>query len=187
MLVVNLIPSFMKTKILVYMLLLIVFAAFSSCGLLDKADDVSFDVTLPLDFVINETADNPGGKAYASTKLLDATADPEVAKYASKIKEFKVNKITYTISSVNPAGVTFNSGSIVVSSTGTTIATAGNVALTSVSDVELTANTAGFNELAAKLLDDKKEEIKLQGTFTKTPIAFNLSCKFYVTITANAL
>jgi hypothetical protein len=177
----------MKTKALLSILILTVFGTFSSCDLLDKADDVSFDVTLPLNFVINEGEDNPSGKAYSDTELLDATSDPDVAKYASKIKEFKVNKITYSISSVNPGGVTFNSGSIVVSSTGTTIASAGNVGLTSVSDVELTANTAGFNELAAKLLDDKQEEIKLQGTFTSTPIAFTLSCKFYVTITANAL
>jgi hypothetical protein len=180
-------PTIMKTKSIISILLLIAFGTFSSCDLFDKADDVSFDVTLPLDFSINETADNPGGKAYADTKLLDATSNAEVAKYASKIKEFKVNKITYTISSVNPGGVTFNSGTLVVSSSGTTIATAGNVALTNVSDVELSANTAGFNELAANLLDDKQEEVKLQGTFTKTPIAFTLSCKFYVTITANAL
>jgi len=177
----------MKTKALLSILLLIVFGTFSSCEIFDKADDVSFDVTIPLNFTINETVNNPSGASYADVELLDANANSEVAKYANKIKEFKVNKITYTISSVNPAGVTFNSGSIVVSSTGTTIATAGNVSVASVSDVELSANTAGFNELAERLLDDKKEEIKLQGTFTKTPIAFTLACKFYVTITANAL
>lgn len=177
----------MKTKSQLSILILIVFSAFSSCDLLDKADDVSFDTTIPLTFIIDENADNPGGMSYSDTQLLDATSDPEVAKYASKIKEFKVNKITYTISAVDPSGVTFNSGTIVVASSGTTIATAGNVALTSVADVELSANTAGFNELASKLLDDKKELIKLQGTFTKTPIQFNLACKFYVTITANAL
>jgi len=177
----------MKTKSIFPILFLIAFGTFSSCDLFDKADDVSFDTTLPLTFVINETVDNPGGKAYTATQLLDATSDPEVARYASKIKEFKVNRITYSISSVNPGGITFNNGEILVSSTGTKIATAGNVALTDVSDVELTANTAGFNELATKLLDDKKEEIKLQGTLTKTPIAFTLSFKFYITITANAL
>lgn len=177
----------MKTKAQISILLLIVFSAFSSCDLLDKADDVSFDTTIPLTFIIDENAVSDAPVSYSDTQLLDATSDPEVAKYASKIKEFKVNKITYSISAVDPSGVTFNSGTIVVASTGTTIATAGNVALTSVSDVELSANTAGFNELASKLLDDKEEMIKLQGTFTKTPIAFTLSCKFYVTITANAL
>lgn len=177
----------MKIKAKLSILLLVVFSAFSSCDLLDKADDVSFDTTLPLTFIIDENADNPGGMSYSDTQLLDATSDPEVAKYANKIKEFKVNKITYSISAVDPSGVTFNSGSIVVASSGTTIASAGNVSLTSVTDVELSANTAGFNELAANLLDDKEELIKLQGTFTKTPIAFTLACKFHVTITANAL
>jgi hypothetical protein len=177
----------MKIKYLLSIVLLIVFSAMLSCDLLDKADDVSFDTTIPVTFVIDENADNPSGMSYADTQLLDATSDPEVAKYASKIKEFKVNKVTYSISAVDPSGVTFNSGSIVIASTGTIIATAGNVNLTSVSDVELSPNTAGFNELASKLLDDKEELIKLQGSFTKTPIQFNLECKFHVTITANAL
>ena len=86
----------MKIKAKLPILLLLVFSAFSSCDLLDKADDVSFDTTLPLTFIIDENADNPGGMSYSDTQLLDATSDPEVAKYASKIKEFKVNKIMCT-------------------------------------------------------------------------------------------
>lgn len=177
----------MKTNSIFAILLMFAGFAFTSCDLLDSADDVSFDVTLPVDFVINETADNPSGKSYTDTELLNASSDPEVAKYASKIKEFKVNKITYTISGANPNTVTFSNGTLKVNSSGKTIASAGSVSLTNTSETELTADTAGFNELAANLLDDKQESIQLAGTLSKTPVAFNVKIKFYVTITADAL
>jgi hypothetical protein len=175
----------MKIKHLFPIFILLALGSLSSCDLFDKADDISFDAELPLDFVVDESQDNPNGKDYSATKTLDATSDPDVAKYASKIKEFKVNRITYSISGVTPSGVTFNNGVLKVN--GKTLATAGNVSITSVSDVELTADTAGFNELASKLLGSKQAEVVLAGAFTKTPIKFTLSCKFYVTITANAL
>lgn len=177
----------MKTKSIIPILLLIAFGTFSSCDLFDEADDVSFDITLPLNFSINESADNPGGKAYTDTELLDASSNAEVAKYASKIKEFTVNRITYTISGANPNTVTFTNGQLKVSSTGKTIATASSVSLANSAETDLTADEAGFNELAAKLLDDKQEMILLNGTLSKTPVAFTVKFNFYVTITANAL
>jgi len=146
-----------------------------------------FDVTLPLDFSINEGEDNPSGKAYSDSELLDAAANAEIAKYATKVKKFTVNKITYTISGANPNTVLFTNGALKVSSTGKTIATASSVNLANNAETELTADTAGFNELAEKLLDDKQELILLNGTLSKTPVAFFVTFKFYVTITANAL
>jgi hypothetical protein len=177
----------MKTTAFLSILLLLVATSFTSCDLLDNADDLSFNATLPLDFVINETLDNPSGKSYSDSELLNATSDPEVAKYASKIKEFKVNKITYTISSANPNTVTFTNGTLSVASSGKTIASASTVSLANTSETELTADTAGFNELASNLLNDKQELIQLAGTLSKTPVAFTVKFKFYVTITADAL
>lgn len=177
----------MKTNSFLSILLLFVAVSFTSCDLLDNADDLSFDATLPLDFVINETADNPSGKSYTDSKLLNAASDPEVAKYASKIKEFKVNKITYTISGANPNTVTFTNGTLSVASSGKTIASASLVSLSTTTETELTADTAGFNELASNLLNDKQELIQLAGTLSKTPVTFTVKFKFYVTITADAL
>jgi Tfp pilus tip-associated adhesin PilY1 len=177
----------MKTKSLLSILLLITFGTFSSCDLFDKADDISFNATLPLNFSINEGADNPTGMSYSDSELLDATSNSDVAKYASKIKAFKVNKITYTISGANPNTVTFTNGALKVSSTGKTIASVSSASLSNPTETELTADTAGFNELAAKLLDDKQELILLNGTLSKTPVAFSVKFNFYVTITADAL
>jgi hypothetical protein len=176
----------MKIKHLIPVFLLFALGTFSSCDLFDKVDDVSFDVTLPLDFVVNETADNPSGKTYTDSKLLDASSDPEVAKYASKIQEFKVNKVTYTISGASDPSITFTNGTLKVSS-GKTIASASSVSLSNTAETELTADTAGFNELASLLLADKQELVTLQGTLSETPVSFTVKFKFYVTLTADAL
>jgi len=179
----------MNIKPLFPIALLFVLGTFSSCDLFDKVDDVTFNAELPLEFVVNDTRVNNGTNAvsYEITKTLDATSDADVAKHTSKIKEIKVNKITYSISDVSKSGVTFNEGKLIIVSSGKEIASAGDVSISAVSNIELTSDAAGFNELASKLLADNKEEIKLQGSFTSTPIAFKLSCKIYVTITANAL
>ncbi len=177
----------MKIKHLIPVFLLLSLGTFSSCDLFDKVDDVSFEGVLPLNFVVNETAVNPSGKTYTDSKLLDANSDPEVAKYASKIQEFKVNKITYTISGANPNTVLFTNGTLKVASTGKTIASASSVSLSSTAEQELTADTAGFNELASLLLADQQESVQLQGTLSATPVTFTVNFKFYVTITADAL
>lgn len=175
----------MKIKHLFPIFILLALGSLSSCDLFDKADDISFDTELPLEFVIDETQINPNGKDYTVTKVLDASSDPDVAKYANKIKEFKVNRITYSISGVTPSGVTFNNGKLKVDNK--TLASAGNVNITSASDVELTTDAAGINDLASRLLGNKQAEVALAGSFTSTPIKFTLSCKFYVTVKADAL
>ncbi len=119
----------MKIKHPFLLLFVLLFGTLTSCELFDKADDVSFDVVLPLEFVIDENADNPDGASYSDTQLLDATSDPDVAKYANKIKEFKVNRITYTISSADPTSVSFTGGSLQVASNSQVIATASAVSL----------------------------------------------------------
>ncbi len=176
----------MKIKHLFPIVLLLAIGTFSSCDLFDKVDDVSFDAELPLEFQINETDVNSSGKDYSASKLLSASSDPDVAKYASKIKEFKVNKITYTISpGATPGTVTFTNGALKAGPK--TLATISSASLSNTSETDLTADTAGFNELATKLLGDLQEEVTLTGRLSQTPVAFTVTFKFYVTITANAL
>ena len=177
----------MKIKHLLPILILLALGTVSSCNLLDKADDITFDTELPLKFQVDEIANNPGGKTYVDSKLLDATSDSDVAKYASKIKKITLNKITYSITGASDGSITFTNGTLKVASSGKTIASASSVNLGSSAETELTADTAGFNDLASLLLSDKQELIQLQGTLSKTPVAFTVNCKFFVTITADAL
>jgi hypothetical protein len=177
----------MKIKHLIPVFILLALGTLSSCDLFDNADDISFDATLPLDFVIDENQDNPNGKDYSSTKTLDAKSDPDVAKYASKIKEFKVNKITYTISGADPSTVTLSNGKLVIVSSGKVLATASSVSLSNTAETELSSDVAGFNDLASLLLSDQQEDVKMEARLSQTPVAFSVKFKFYVTITADAL
>jgi hypothetical protein len=177
----------MKIKNLIQIAFILVFCTFSSCDLIDKATDVSFDTTVPMIFVVNETASNPSGKSFSDTKTIDVASDPEVAKYASKIKDFKVNKVTYTISGANPASVTFTNGTIKIASSGKTIASVSSASLSNTLETQLTTDASGINDLTASLLDNKQAQIQLQGTLSSTPVSFTLNIKFYLTVTANPL
>lgn len=177
----------MKIRLIIPVFIILLCIPISSCEEIKKLDDVTFDVTIAVPFVVNETAVNNSGKTYTETKLINATSDPEVAKYANKIDEFKVKKITYTVSNASPNTVTFTNGTLKIVATTKTIASAASVNLASTTETELTADAAGFNELAAKLLDDKQENVQLQGTLSKTPVAFNVTFKFYLTVKASAL
>jgi hypothetical protein len=97
----------MKIKYIIPLFLLFALGTISSCDLLSKADNISFEAELPLAFNVDEEAISSGSvKSYTDSQLLDASSDPDVAKYASKIKEFTVNRITYRISGASdPSGV----------------------------------------------------------------------------------
>jgi hypothetical protein len=177
----------MKIKYIIPLFLLFALGTISSCDLLSKADNISFEAELPLAFNVDEEAISSGSVTYTDSQLLDANSDPDVAKYASKIKEFTVNRITYRISGASDPSVLFTNGTLKIVSNGKTIATASSVSLSNTAETELNADTAGFNELASALLNDKQEMVQLQGTLSKTPIAFKVDFTFYVTIKASAL
>jgi len=175
-------------KMLILPMIALLAAGVSSCDLFGEADDISFDAELPLEFVVDEKMVSSSPVNYTKTKTIDATSNPDVAKYKDKIKDFKVNKVTYTISGyVAPNVVTFSNGKLSVASSGKTIASATSVDLTNSAETELNADVDGFNALAERLKIDKSETVTLSGTFSSTPVAFVVTAKFYVTITADAL
>lgn len=176
----------MKTLML-YLAVLAVLSTYSSCDLLDKADDITFDTEVPVYFMINETDVNEMGKTYTGVTLLDLTDDPDVAKYESKIKDVKVNKVTYYVYALDKTGVNFSGGSLVISSSNRTIATLTSLALTEGANGDFSIDPSGFSELSANLKNNKNEVIKLQGTLSKTPISFEVECRFFVSVTADAL
>jgi hypothetical protein len=177
----------MKIKHLLAVLLILTCTQFYSCDALKKLADVTFDISVSVPFVINETAVNLSGKTYTDSKLLDLSSDPDVSQYANKIKKFKLNKITYTVSGANPNTVLFTNGTLKIVSTGNTIATASSINLSGSTETELTADLSGFNDLTTQLLNDNQEQIQLQGTLSRTPVTFTLTLKFYLTTTANPL
>ncbi len=173
----------MRTTIIKILLLFTVPLLVASCGLFDEID---FDITLPVTFTVNETASNPSGKVYSHTEILSVANDPDVVKYTKKLKEFKVNKITYTITGATPETVKLTDGKITTGS-GKTIASAATIDLSNTTETSLTANSSGLNELCKSFLDAKQEEVTFQGTLSSTPVTFTVNLKFYLTVTANVL
>src|SRR5690349_14639842 len=141
------------------LLLLMVLFSFSGCDKIDDATDVSFDVEFDGEFVINEEGDL-GEEPYSSNLTVDAKSNTKIADYAAKIKDIKVNKITYRITEYSAPGgaVTFLNGKMsfgTVGSAPTVVATVGSVNLQTQGGVEseLDINETELNEIAATLLD----------------------------------
>ena len=177
----------MKNLNLLRLSVFFMLCTFHSCNLVDKVTDVTFSAIAPVTYIVNETSSNPSGQLFSDTKLLNLASDPDVSKYASKIKSFNIDKITYTISGANPASANFSNGMIKIASTGATIATTGTVSLSNSTETELTTDTNGLNALTKSLHDNQQEQIQLQGFISQTPVSFTLVIKFYLTINASAV
>ncbi len=168
----------------------------ASCSLFENIPDVSFDAKLPLVFTVQENGTFTN-KDYSNTQTLDATSNAEVAKYKDKIKDFKVNSVTYKITnySSTPPGtaVTFSNGKMsfgAVGAVSSTVATLGSLNLLAASsgaEQTLTIDQAGLNSMASTLLADKKIDVKTSGVLSSTPVSFKVETTFNVTITASAL
>jgi hypothetical protein len=178
----------MKNRVLLSMICLALIAiTFQGCDLFDTAGDVTFDVDLPLDFVVSEAAVSASPKSYSNVKTLKATDNADVMKYKDNIKSVKLNKITYVISDYTaPKVVTFTNGSI--QAVGKTLASAASVDLQSTTEAELTnIDDAAFNEFAKQIKDNKQVDVTLAGTFSSTPVGFKIKAYFNVSITASAI
>jgi hypothetical protein len=174
-------------------------ALFSGCDLLEKADDVSFDAVITVNWTADENGDGTN-VPYVDEELVQLSSDPEVAKYINKIKTVKINKITYSVTDYNAAPhnsqVIFNNGVASFYAAGNSIplvavpyaAAATGVNLqTSTAETELTIDDDGLSKIADAFKKDKQLEYASEGTLSVTPVSFKVISKFYVTITANAL
>lgn len=165
---------------------MLLIGTYSSCSLFDKLDDVKFDTDFYVTFNVNETEENPLGKSYSTEQILDILDDPDIRKYSDKIKEVKVNRISYFVFSVSGSGVNTSGGSLSMSPN-KTIATLPSQPVTEGASGDLSIDVAGFTELGNRLKANKQETIRLSGNLSKTPVSFAVETRFYVTVTAEAL
>jgi hypothetical protein len=169
----------------------------SGCNLLDKADDVTFEITLDKSFVIDENGTFTNKAYVGDPVLLDLASHTDVAPYINKIKSVSITKIEYSITSYTsePPGtaVTFSNGSMRYSETngGTSLTLStipGSVNLMTSSGIQtLPKDDTNFNALAKLLLDKKQAYVSTNGTLSSTPVSFNVPTTFYIKIVANAL
>ena len=166
----------------------------SSCDLLDKADDVSFDATL--EETISVTEESSGTNvAYSETITLDAKTDPDINKYKDKITGFTVKKVSYQITSFDgTANATF-SGTVsfgdASTTTPTVAATISNLNFQTANAAqtvfELPIVQADIDKIANLLKDDKAVKIYLNGTLSSTPLYSNVRVILEVSVKADAL
>jgi hypothetical protein len=179
-------------KIVVKKLLPLFFVALTfalgGCDLFEDADDITFEIVLPLEFdPVNESLVSSSPVSYSDVENLDARDNDQVAKYKDKIKQVTLNRITYVISDyAAPEPVTFTNGALTVP--GKTLASASNLNLQSTTETELpNVDQAGFDEFAKQIKANQNVDVTVAGTFSRTPVAFKVTAYFHVTIVANAL
>lgn len=166
----------------------------TGCDLLNQADDVNFNAILEDDFQVAEE-DEGTNVAYTQTLTLDATSDPDVEKYKSKISGFTVNKVTYRISNFTGAnGATFTgtlSFGDASQSTPTVAVTINNLnlqqAYASGLEYELLINQGDVDKIGAMLKDDKAVKLYLVGTLTAAPVFADIKVFLDVSVKADAL
>lgn len=166
----------------------------ASCDLFDKVDDVTFDISLDHTFNVNETTAGTN-KVYELKQTIDAAAaNSDFAKYKDKIKSITVKSVTYTVSNYTTANsVIFKDGAVGFSATAGSAAT--SVAKLNADDIKaaqgtektLDYNQAALDEVANLLKADKKVNTYLKGTFSQTPVKFDVKVVIKATVTADAL
>jgi hypothetical protein len=174
--------------------ILTLISSLSGCDLFDKVDDINIDIELTHEFVINEEFDSDGDPVpYVSIGVIDATQDSDFNKYKDKIKEIKINSITYTVTdyTVGDAGINFSSGMGSFFATGSTtnaIASAAigfqNIQSAVGQTFTLDYNTQGLEAIAAELQSVNKIDFHVAGILSETPVAFKVPVTIHCTMVA---
>jgi hypothetical protein len=166
---------------------------FSGCDKVNDLDDFEFHSDFEESISIVDPTPNGVDKAYKKDITVDATADSEVEKYKSKIKSFKIDKLSYTIdNSENPTEGAKFSGTLGFSDSdggsATVFTTLSDISLDDNTTVhEITLSDADLGKLASYLNTSKAFKIYVDGTVSKTPVNVMVNVKVEVTVVANAL
>jgi len=166
----------------------------ASCSLFDNVDDITFDVELTHVFNINETKTDKN-VVYSKFELLDAAkVNSDFDEYKDKIKSITVTEVTYVVSNhtVGTSTIFTNGKSGFSSSTGTTASTVASLGIENIKAAEgqtknLNYNQAALDEISNLLKNDKKVNVYFTGTFSETPVKFDVTVKLKASIVADAL
>ncbi len=171
-------------------LVLLVFF-FSGCDLFEDAADVNFNRVLTASINVNA---GPDDQSVSDMVLIDAETDSEVQQYTDKIKEFKVNSITYSLSNYEgPSPCQFTNGTMRFSQSptnpGNLVASVSSLDLSTASGQEIDLGAAEniTNEIESFLKDGRKVYVYVEGNLSDTPASFTVQISFDITVTANPL
>lgn len=155
---------------------------FSSC---EDVDKVNFSLTQTVVFALSESETNSGGRHYDVSAPLDITRNADVITYANKIEEIKISLVEYEISDANPQDVFLNEASVSTSQ-GLSIASVSSLPLNNRSG-QLTPNAPGVTDLVTRLQNSGKDQLKLSGYLTRTPVACTVTVTFHLNVKARVI
>jgi len=186
-------------KILLIVAFTAIAVVFAACDLFDKADEITIPSEIEVVWTVDENADQTNF-AYTQTKTVKLSDAPEFQKYIDKVKEVKVERISYKVTDYNDdphhETVYFKDGVASFASAGTSspvvtvpfAATASGVNLqASTTEVDLNIDAEGLNKLAAVFKQEKELDMNAVGVLTRTPVSFKIVSTFHVKIVAEVL
>jgi hypothetical protein len=182
----------MKTTIQSFFMLCIV-AGMVSCESIKNLADVEFDTSMNTD--LNVAVDQPmkstlDGYTFAKSATLDPTSDPEVKKYADKIKKYDIKSMTVTVTWVSKTDVKLMQGTYIKISDATdntqwTLPENFNVV---VGNSYTLGNDNGEWVVVQRILGRNAEfTVSTEGSANENNITFILEVSIGATVTANPL
>ena len=175
---------------------LVMLMLFAGCDLFEKVDDVTIEIEIQHTFEITEDFDSDGEPvSYSDIGTIDATKDADFDKYKDKIKQFTVHSVEYTVTDYAAEGdVVFSNGMgkfFAQGSTSNALAEAA-ISIQSVPAAQggtftLPYTTEGLEAIASQLESVHKVDFQVAGTFSHTPVYFNVPVTLKCTIVADAL
>jgi len=176
----------LANKILLRGLSVFSFAALSLLLSCENLETISVETSQTVTFLVNEPTTNSNGIDYEVTSTIDISQNPDLTGLLNHIKQIEINHIEYVISGADPQGISLNNASIETSS-GLDIVVAKSIALNNASSGELKGNPPGINDLNTRLQGSGKDQLKLFGDLSRTPLVCTVTVTFHLTVKANAI
>jgi hypothetical protein len=165
-----------------------------SCDVFEEVGEITFPTTLEETIEVNEP-DPSNGKNYTASRVLHLEDNSEIAPYLDKLKEVKIESISYRVTEFTGAPNTIVSGTLGLSPTSATspspewvIELSENLATSSGTGYKLWMTDGAIkDELAALLIEQREVKIHLNTRLSQTPVRFNIDIKVELAVTAQAL
>lgn len=170
-----------------------------SCDLFDEVDDVTFKIKIGNTFEVDENFDSEGDPVPyldGGIQVIDATTNSEFNKYKDKINELVIDSVTYSVTDYDPStpGVLFSNGmgSFYAAAGGASAFASAGITIQDIQgsvgrSYKLNYETSDLQEIATQLKNLHSVGFLVSGTFSQTPVAFNIPVVLHCTITADAL
>ena len=170
----------------------ILISALFSCDEVEQLADINFSTTLVKSLPVAVISTNE----MTVSIVLDATTDPEIKKYADKIKKYEITEILFAIENYDAPtndeiyfdgnfGFSKKSENKTTSSCAISPLNVTHVAGTG--DFTISTCDAIANGISTVFTADNAVKIYITGTFTNAPLSFDVKVTIKVEITANPL